>query len=272
MEGYEARSQDPGVSLHEIAEFISIGGWPIHLGLKTEHALEAVRGYLDEIRRVDIERVDHTKRDPDKVGTLLHSLARNVSTTVSASTLARDTADTDEQVHPQTVREYLDVLSRLQIIEDQPAWSTHLRSKIRLRKSPKRHFVDPSLAVAAVRANPDRLLKDLNYMGFLFESLVVRDLRVFAQALDGQVYHYRDEQGCEVDAIVERADGQWGAFEIKLGPGRVDEAAESLRNFLAKIDTEKCGEPAVMGVITGRGMGYVREDGVAVVPIGALGP
>lgn len=126
----------------------------------------------------------------------MHSLARNVSTTVSAATLARDAAETDGTVHPQTIREYLDVLSRLRIIEDQPAWATHLRSKIRLRQLPKRHFIDPSLAVAALKTGPERLLGDLNYMGFLFESLVIGDLRVFAQALDGQVCHYRDEPGC----------------------------------------------------------------------------
>ena len=126
--------------------------------------------------------------------------------------------------------------------------------------------------VAKLRAGPDRLLSDLNYLGCLFESLVIRDLRVFAQALDGQVFHYRDELGREVDAIVELADGRWGAFEIKLGPGRVDEGAESLLKVVDKIDTDKCGEPAVMAVITGRGLGYVREDGVAVIPVAALGP
>lgn len=267
-----ARCEDLGTTIEELADYISIGGWPIHIGQKVERALEVVRGYLDEITRSDVERVDGKKRDPKKIGALLKSLARNITTTAAASTLAEDISDTGEQAHDQTVREYLDVLSRLKIIEDQPAWSTHLRSKIRLRKSPKRHFVDPSLAVAALRAGPERLLGDLNYMGLLFESLVIRDLRVFAQPLDGRVFHYRDEQGLEVDAVVECADGRWGAFEVKLGPGRVDEGAQSLRTFHEKIDTEKCGEPAVLGVITGKGYGHQREDGISVIPIGALGP
>ena len=158
------------------------------------------------------------------------------------------------------------------IVEDQPTWSTHLRSKSRLRGAPKRHFVDPSLATATLRASPDRLLADLNLLGFLFESLTVRDLRIYAQANDATVMHYRDSTGLEVDAIVEAADGRWGAFEIKLGRGHIDAAAEVLLKFAARVDTSKCGVPAVLAVIVGTGYGYVRPDGVAVIPIGALGP
>jgi predicted AAA+ superfamily ATPase len=158
------------------------------------------------------------------------------------------------------------------VIEDQPPWAPHLRSKHRLRTAPKRHFVDPSLAVAALRATPDRLLRDLNLFGFLFESLVVRDLRVYAQAADAQVAQYRDSGGLEVDAIVETGDGRWMAFEIKLGHGQIDEAAANLRRFAGRIDTARCGSPALLGVIVATGYGYSREDGVAVIPIGALGP
>lgn len=138
--------------------------------------------------------------------------------------------------------------------------------------SGKRHFVDPSLAAAALRATPDRLLADLHFFGLLFESLVVRDLRIFAQANDGSVLHYRDSSGLEVDGIVEAADGRWGAFEVKLGQGHVDEAAASLIKFADRVDTSKCGAPVVLAVIVGTGYGYVRPDGVAVIPIGALGP
>jgi len=167
---------------------------------------------------------------------------------------------------------YLDVLRRLMIIEDQPAWAPHLRTRYVLRSAAKRHFVDPSLAVAALRATPERLLADLNLLGFLFESLVIRDLRIYAQSNDAHVLQYRDSNGLEVDAVVEAADGRWAAFEIKLGPGLVDEGATNLLKFANQIDASKSGDPATLGVIVGVGYGYVREDGVAVIPIGSLRP
>jgi predicted AAA+ superfamily ATPase len=231
-----------------------------------------VRDYLDEIARVDIGRVDSTQRDPSRVSRLLSSLGRNVATAVAATTLARDAGGADGPLKDDTVRGYLGALERLMVVEDQLAWTPHLRSRHRLRTAPKRHFVDPSLAVAALRATPDRLLSDLNLLGFLFESLVVRDLRVYAQAVDAQVLHYRDSGGLEVDAIVETGDGRWMAFEVKLGHGQIDDAVASLNRFAARVDTARCGSPAVLGVIVATGYGYLREDGVAVVPIGALGP
>jgi predicted AAA+ superfamily ATPase len=172
----------------------------------------------------------------------------------------------------ETISDYLDALRRLMIIEDQPAWAPHLRSTYALRRQVKRHFVDPSLAVAALRATPERLLGDLKLLGFLFESLVVRDLRVYAQAADARVLQYRDSRGVEVDAIVERADGRWTAFEVKLGAGQVDDAVATLQRFVQQIDTERAGSPVELGVIVGTGYGYRREDGVLVIPIGALGP
>lgn len=171
-----------------------------------------------------------------------------------------------------TVTDYLAALERLMIIEDQPAWAPHLRSRSRVRGAPKRHFVDPSLAAAALRTLPDRLLKDLQFFGYLFESLVIRDLRIFAQGLDATVLHYRDNTGLEVDAIVEMPDGRWAAFEVKLGQGAVDQAARSLRKFAERVDATRSGPPAVLGVIVGTGYGYRRTDGVDVIPIGALGP
>jgi predicted AAA+ superfamily ATPase len=158
------------------------------------------------------------------------------------------------------------------IAEDQPAWAPHLRSKSRIQSAKKRHLADPSLAVAALRATPSRLLDDLNFMGHLFESLVIRDLRVYAQANDAVVLQYRDNTGLEVDAVVEAADGRWVALEVKLGAAMADEAAKNLKKFAGRVDTEKCSEPGALVVITGTGYGYIREDGVAVVPIGALGP
>jgi len=158
------------------------------------------------------------------------------------------------------------------VVEDLPTWSPALRSRTVLRAAPTRHFVDPSLAVAALGADPDRLLRDVKTLGLLFESLVVRDLRVFAQALDATLYHYRDAAGLEVDAIVERRDGTWAAFEVKLGPGAVDDAARSLLRLAGRVDTTRHGQPACLVVMTGWGYGYRRPDGVDVVPLGALGP
>ena len=226
---------------------------------------------MEEITRVDINRLDGGRRDPFKVTRVTQSLARNVATPVATRSLAADAGGSDGALEDETVRGYLDALERLMIVEDQPAWAPHLRSRSILRSAAKRHFVDPSLAVAALRATPERLLKDMNLLGLLFESMVVRDLRVYAQANDARVLHYRDNTGLEVDAIIETADGRWAALEIKLGTGQVDDAASNLLKFADRVDTRKCGEPALLGVIIGAGYGYRREDGVAVVPVGALG-
>jgi predicted AAA+ superfamily ATPase len=272
LDGSPAASPDAGTTVTELARDISLGGWPGFRRLTHDRALTAVRDYLDEIRRTDISSVDGSKRDPERVGQLLRSLGRNVATYASATTLARDTGGGDGALKDDTVRDYLDALSRLMIVEDQPAWSPHLRSKSRLRNSAKRHFVDPSLAVAALRASPDSLLRDLNLLGFLFESLVVRDLRVYSQANDAHVLQYRDSTGLEVDAIVQVGDGRWAAFEIKLGAGQADEGAANLARFSDRIDTTKSGAPAALAVIVGTGYGYRRDDGIDVIPIGSLGP
>jgi predicted AAA+ superfamily ATPase len=272
LEGRVSPSSDPGLSVADLAEEIALGGWPGLRGRSVEDALLAVRDYLEEIARVDVGRVDGTQRDPGRVTRLLASLARNVATHAAATTLAEDAGGADGPLKDDTVREYLAALERLMVVEDQPAWAPHLRSKHRLRTASKRHFVDPSLAVAALGATPDRLLGDLNLLGFLFESLVVRDLRVYAQATDARVSQYRDSGGLEVDAIVEASDGRWMAFEVKLGQGQIDAAAASLERFAARIDTARCGSPALLGVIVATGYGYRRKDGVAVIPIGALGP
>ncbi len=263
---------DPGLSLLDLAERTAVGGWPGLLGRGTAESLRAIRGYLDEIRRLDITRMERTRRDPEKVGRLLRSLARNVSTYAAATTLARDAGGPEGALDDDTVREYLGVLERLMVVEDQPAWSPPLRSRSVLRSGPKRHFVDPSLAAASLRATPERLLADLNLFGLLFESLVVRDLRVYSQAMDARVMQYRDSTGLEVDIIIEVADGRWGAFEVKLGSGLIDEGAAGLLKFRSRIDSSRCGDPAVLGVIVGTGYGYRRPDGVAVVPVGALKP
>jgi hypothetical protein len=259
-------------SIEEIAELIAVGGWPGIQTVGREEALLTTRGYIEEVARVDVSRVDQRRRDPAKVRKLLVSLARNVATHVAATTLAADAGGSDGALDDDTVREYLDVLERLMVVENQPPWSPHLRSRRQLRHAPKRHFVDPSLAVAALEATPDRILRDLRLLGLLFESLVVRDLRIYAQAHDARVRQYRDSTGMEVDAIVEGPDERWGAFEVKLDAGRIDEGAASLLRFAEKVDTRRTSKPVALGVIVAGRYGYVREDGVHVIPIGALGP
>jgi predicted AAA+ superfamily ATPase len=272
LQGERPHSPEAPLMVADLAQRIAVGGWPGLLRHDTSRALQSVRDYLDEVRRVDIVRVDGTQRDPDKVGRLLRALARNVATYVASTTLAADTGGPEGPLARDTVSDYLTALERLMVIEDQPAWATHIRSKSILRSSSKRHFVDPSLAVAALRGSPDRLLADLNAMGFLFESLVVRDLRVYAQANDASVLQYRDNTGLEVDAIVEAADGRWMAVEVKLGGSLVDEGAATLLKFRDRIDTTKCGPPAALAVVVATGYAYQREDGIGVIPIGCFGP
>jgi hypothetical protein len=249
-----------------------VGGWPALVARPVDAALAVLRGYLDEIRRVDLLRVDDVARDPENVGRVVRSLARNVATQASARSIAVDVGGIEGPIDHHTVLAYLSALSRVFVVEDLPAWSPALRSRTPLRNAPTRHFVDPSLAVAALGADPDRLLRDVETLGLLFESLAVRDLRVFAQALDARVFHYRDATGLEADAIIERRDGTWAAVEIKLGPSAVDEAARSLLRLADRVDPVRHGRPAALVVLTGWGYGYRRPDGVCVVPIGTLGP
>lgn len=267
----------PDIGVPDIAAELCRGGWPEHLDLAVVPAQRRLRAYLDEIARVDISQFavgGSRRRDPQKVARLLASIARNTATTASIAKLASDTAGAAEGVQAQdqrTAASYLDALTALFVTEDVPAWSASLRSRARLQKSPKRHFVDPSLAAAALRAGPDRLLGDLKTFGFLFESLVVRDLRVYAQAHEASVWHYRDSHGDEIDAVVDWGDGRWMAVEVKLGSmNAIDEAAGTLNRVCGKMDSELTGPPARKVVITASGYGYDRPDGVAVLPLSAL--
>lgn len=272
LDGEQAETVDPGLDLHDVAEALCRGGWPGFPQLGVDSALRRVRDYLDEVVRADLRTVGPRHR-PEKVMRLLQSLARNLATDVAATTLARDASESGDSVTSATVAEYLEALRRIFVIEDQPAWRPHMRSRYALRKTPKRHFVDPSLAVAALRASPEALMGDLNSFGLFFESMVVRDLRIYGQSLDARIEHYRDSHGLEVDAIVNCSDGRWGAIEIKLGGEMaVEGAAAALRKFSKQVDTSRSGKPAFLAVVTAGGYGYRRDDGVQVVPVGALGP
>lgn len=273
LRGEPSPSLKHELSLDEIAELLCVGGWPGHLRAPSvEDAIVANRDYLDEICRTDIRRVDGIARDPERVRRFLSSIARNTATCATVATMATDAVGSDASLSRESAHSYLGALERLMVVEHQPPWAPHLRSRSRLRNAPKRHFADPSLAVAALGAGPEHLLRDLQWMGFLFESMAVRDLRVYAQDNGASVYHYRDNTELEVDAIVDRGPNRWAAFEIKLGAGRIEEAAQTLLKFADRVDTDRTGEPAALGVITGSPYGYRRPDGVSVIPIGALGP
>jgi predicted AAA+ superfamily ATPase len=260
-------------TLEDLIEHVVRGGWPRSMSLPVGDAAIAARDYLTQIVQVDAKRVGGERRQTSKAALALRALARNEGTISNISTLEGDVGVEDGEsssISRPTLYRYLELFEQLMIIEDQPAWSTHLRSKSAIRKSPKRRFVDPSLAVAAIGATPARLLGDLEYFGFLFESLVVRDVRTYAQACGASVYHYRDSDNLEVDIIVESHDGTWAALEVKLGVHSVDEAATNLLRFRDRVDTTTVGQPAALVVVVGSGYGYTRPDGVSVVPLTSL--
>lgn len=272
LDGAGQRSDPSGMTVPKLAELVCAGGWPGHLDRPMPLRLRLNRDYLNEIRRVDISRVSGARRDPVKVGRLLRSLARNVATPAAMSTLVTDVRGGGTTMQADTAAEYLDALELLMIVEDLPAWQPHLRSRTTLRTTPVRHFADPSLAVAALHATPQRLMDDLEFFGLLFESMVVRDLRVYAQAVDAEVFHYREKGGLEADVIVEAEDGRWAAFEVKLGERWVEQGAATLRRVAGRMKQGQRGEPSALAVIIPNGYGHVRAGEVGVIPVAALGP
>ncbi|MGJ7032697.1 ATP-binding protein [Niabella hirudinis] len=272
FEGIKIEIDDAPTDLEFIVEKIIIGGFPTLLNKKISQAMDLNRAYIDLLAEVDISRISDLKRDPLKVRSLLRSLARNTSTLVEISSLESDIREKENTgITRPTIYDYLDALNRLMIIEDQPAWNTHIRSSASLRKSSKKHFTDVCLAVAALGADEESLLNDLNFTGFLFESLTIHELRVYAQANDAKVYHYRDSSGLEVDAIVQKYNGDWCAFEIKLGTGKIEEAASNLTKFVSVLDHTKIKPPKSLNIITGTGISYTRQDGINVISLASLG-
>ncbi|MHB1105275.1 MAG: ATP-binding protein [Lutibacter sp.] len=263
---------DAGISLDDIIDKMLIGGWPALLNENTKNALKMNSGYVDLLCEVDMSRASGVKRDPLKVRSLLRSLARNTATLVDNKTLEQDVKTTDRNdLSRNTITEYLDALSRLMILYEQPAFNPHIRSSASLRKSPKRHLCDTSLAVAALGLNKESLLKDIKYTGFLFESLATHELNVYAKANDAIVFHYNDSYGMEVDAIVQKRNGDYAAFEIKLGVGYIEEAAINLKKFAGNIDSTKMDVPKSLNIITGTGMSHRRPDGINVISLASLG-
>jgi predicted AAA+ superfamily ATPase len=263
---------DAGIDIELIIERMIKGGWPALLESSLEEAMLLNSGYIDLLADIDMSRVSNIKRDPQKVRSLLRSIARNVSTLVDNSTLAKDIKTVeDNDLSRPTIIDYVDALSHLMILEEQQAFNTHIRSANSLRKSPKRHFCDVSLAIAALKLNKESLLNDLKYCGFLFESLVYHDLKMYAKANDADIFHYRDSTGLEIDAIVQQNGGNWAAFEVKLGVGMLEEAVQNLLRFNNIIDTTKISKPTSLNIITGTGMSFTRSDGINVISIASLG-
>ncbi len=259
--------------LKKLIELIVRGGWPGNLNLPIKQAALLPIEYLNAIVDDDVYRIDGIKRDTFKMRLLLRSLARNESTTVTNKTLCKDIKATDdEDIDTNTVASYLDIFKRLFISDNQPPFAEKIRSSVRVKQAEKRHFADPSLVCALLRATPEKLINDLETLGFLFEALCERDLKIYAEAFGALLYHYQDYAGHEIDAVIELPDGNWCAFEIKLGANQIDAAAKNLIKIRDEIASDVKGKPpVVLCVLCGlSNAAYRREDGVFVVPITAL--
>ena len=262
-------------TLDDIAFLICRGGWPISIKLDGKASLFQAIDYFDSVVKNDISRVDSVKRDVEKAKSLLRSYARHVGSQAPLETIRKDMlanqADTFDQV---TLYSYIDALKKIFVIEDAPAWNPNIRSKTAIRSTDTRYFIDPSIATAALGIGPKDLTQDLNTMGFLFENLAVRDLRIYSELLDGSVYHYRDKSGLECDAVIHLRNGSYGLVEIKLGGDKlIEEGAETLKTLSDLIDTNSMKKPSFMMVLCAQApFAYKRNDGVYVVPITSLRP
>jgi predicted AAA+ superfamily ATPase len=260
------------LSLEKLAFALVRGGWPAAVKEETPRALLHAREYVKAVENDDISKVDGVEKNPERVRRLMRSLARNVSTLAQKKTIMGDVSGNagEEMISDKTYTTYVNALRRLFVVENLPAWSPAIRSRVILRTSDKHHFVDPSIAAVLLRVSPQKLMQDFETFGLLFESLCVRDLRTYAQAMGGEVFYYQDGSGLEADAIIHLFDGRWGAVEVKMGWGSVEKAAENLKKLRDKIDRETMGEPSFLMVLTTGGFALRREDGVYVVPIECL--
>ena len=275
FDGKAIEVQDNPLGLEEIAFLICRGGWPLATFMSGDVALDQARDYFETIYKVDIHRVDEVRRSSERARLLMRSYARNTGSATSFSKISADIKDNDNaNISYETVSDYVDALKKLFVLEDMPAWNPNLRSKVAIQSSETRYFTDPSIAAAALSIGPQDLINDLRTFGLYFESIAVRDLRVYADALVGEVFHYRDSSGLECDAVLHLRDGRYALTEIKLGGAdNIEKAAFSLKELSNKIDSDKMKLPSFLMVLTGIGQyAYQRKDGVYVVPIGCLKP
>jgi len=255
-------------NLEEYAYLVCRGGWPKAAKMSRPGSLDLALNYYEELVQSDISRFDGIKRNPSKIQQLLRSLARNTATEASLATILKDMQGTTSE---NTLSSYINALQGLFVIENLSAWNPNLRSTTAIRTSPTRHFVDPSIATAALGIEPNGLINDLKTFGFLFESLCIRNLRVYAEKIDGTVEHYRDKNGLEADAVIHLRNGAWASIEVKLRDSeRINEGAEHLKKLASSIDQNKMPPPAFLMVLTATDVAYKRNDGVFVVPIGCL--
>ncbi|MCL2317988.1 MAG: DUF4143 domain-containing protein [Methanomassiliicoccaceae archaeon] len=259
------------LSLDRLAFALVRGGWPASVRDDDKTALRHARSYVKTITKKNISE-DGKERNSELTERIMRSIARNISTAAKNKTILDDVSGNngDHSVSDKTYADYVDALTRLYVIEDLPAWSPYIRSRVTLMTSPKRHFTDPSIAAVLLRTSPGELMKDFKTFGLLFESLCIRDLRVYAQSIEGEVYYYRDGSDLEVDAIIHMYDGRWGAVEIKMGWSEIEKAAENLKKLRDKIDLNEMKEPSFLLILTTGGFAFRREDGIYVVPIECL--
>lgn len=261
------------LELNDIAYLCCRGGWPRSTYMDKEIALDQAFDYYDAIVQSDISRVDNVERNPERVKKLMRTYARNMGSQASNETLKNDMITNDSfSLDTDTVLSYINALKKIFVVEEAPAWNPNLRSKTAIRTSDTRYFIDPSIAVASLGIGPNDLIKDLNTFGLIFETLCIRDLRIYAESINGNVYHYRDASNLECDAVVHLRNGSYGLIEIKLGGDKlINEGAENLKKMYSKIDTDKMSNPSFLMVLTATGKyAYKREDGVFIVPVGCL--
>jgi len=258
------------VTFNRIAHLVCRGGWPESVGDDDETALLVAKSYYKSLTDTDITDVDDIKRNPMMARKILRSYARNISSFAANDTIRDDVLATADTLDKKTLASYLNAFRKLFVIEDVSAWSPKLRSRTTIRTADKRQFTDPSIAAMALGASPNDLISDLNTFGFLFECLCIRDLRAYADKIEGNISQYHDSSGLEADAVIHLNNGDWGAVEIKLGGNEIDDAAENLLKFKGRVDTDAVREPKFLMVLTGLDYAYRRPDGVYVVPIGCL--
>ncbi len=273
FKGEKSISANNKLTLEDIAFLCCRGGWPRSIFLEKDIALEQAVDYYDAVINSDISKVDGIKRDPERVKNLMRAYSRNIGTPASNETIKNDMINNDvNSLDTDTIHSYIEALKKIFVVEEVIAWNPNLRSQTAIRSSNTRYFVDPSIATAALGIGPNDLLNDLRTFGFIFEALCIRDLKVYAESLDGNLYHYRDANGLECDAVIHLRNGLYGLIEIKLGGDKlIDEGIDNLKNMYKKIDTDKMKNPSFMMVLTATGnYAYRREDGIYIVPIGCL--
>ena len=273
FEGNTFEPFDYSMDVNTLAFQICRGGWPQSTFMEGEVALDQARDYYETIYKVDIHRVDKVRRNSERTRLLLKSYARNTGSATSFSKMSADIKENDNaDISYETISDYIDALKKLFVLEDMPAWNPNLRSKSAIQSSDTRYFIDPSIATSALSLGPKDLINDMSTFGLFFESMAVRDLRTYADALNGDLFHFRDSSGLECDAVLHRRNGEYGLIEIKLGGNNnIEKGAETLKHLAEVIDTDKMKSPAFLMVLIGVGQyAYRRPDGVFVVPIGCL--